>query len=80
MEGQQNSGINSFAMPKHFTELGEYAFNGAKLSRLVFNDAVTEVGDYAFADCGLSGHHCFIYYKYVKGIGDLALKKLHWEK
>ena len=48
------SGVTEFAMPAGLLEVGTSAFQGAKLDTLVCNDAVVEIGDYAFADCGLA--------------------------
>ena len=48
------SGLTEFTMPAGLLEIGTSAFQGAKLDTLVCNDAVIEIGDYAFADCGLA--------------------------
>lgn len=48
------SGVSEFVMPVGLLNIGTSAFQGAKLDMLVCNDAVVEIGDYAFADCGLS--------------------------
>ena len=47
------SGVTEFVMPDGLLDIGEGAFQSAKLDTLVCNDAVVEIGDYAFADCGL---------------------------
>ena len=48
------SGLTEFTMPAGLLDIGTSAFQGAKLDTLVCNDAVIEIGDYAFADCGLA--------------------------
>ena len=48
------SGVTEFTMPGGLLDIGTSAFQGAKLDTLVCNDAIVEIGDYAFADCGLS--------------------------
>ena len=48
------TGVTEFVMPAGLLDVGNSAFQGAKLETLVCNEAVMEIGDYAFADCGLA--------------------------
>lgn len=68
------SGVTLFNMPENLDEIEEYAFNGAKLDAITFNDVITTIGEYAFADCGLSEMKIMNMPESIEYIGVCALK------
>ena len=68
------AGITKFTMPEKLDEVGSYAFNGAKLRSIAFNDVVTSIGDFAFADCGLADMTVMTMPESIEYLGTSALK------
>ena len=55
---RENSDIVSFDELRYFTGLtsiNEYAFYKSRIQKLIFPESVTEIGEYAFSESGISG-------------------------
>ena len=67
------SGLEGFDMPEGVLEIGSYAFRGTKLKTFGFNDAVTDIGEMAFADSGLTEMKSLVIPSSVQYIGKYIL-------
>lgn len=68
------AGVTSFTMPESLDEIGDYAFHGAELKNIEFNNGITSIGGYAFADCGLSDMTVMTMPDSIEYLGISALK------
>lgn len=54
---QNNTAITELTIPATISVINEYAFNGcSNLTKVTFNEGLQKIGDYAFANSGLSGN------------------------